>query len=196
MKGTIATILALLITASVLPTESLAQGEMEEQEKSFDRPGLFVGAQGTFAMENFDDAQIDTDSSGDVKDTGGFNVRVGKRYSPRFAMELEYEWYEDFGKGRVDVEGWMLGVNAKVYMATGRFQPFFLAGGGLLVLESDLPGAPSDDAEDFAFRFGVGAEMYITDQLALTTDVTYVAPAGGQDERQFGTFSGGILWRM
>ena len=195
MKGTIATILALLITASVLPTESLAQGE-EEQEKSFDRPGLFVGAQGTFALHNFDDTQIIPDATGDVKDTGGFNVRVGKRYRPHFAMELEYEWYDDFGKGDLEIGGWMLGANARIYMAKGRVQPFFLAGGGLLVLETDPRGAPSEDKEDFAFRFGVGAEIYITDQLALTTDVTYVAPAGGQDDRQFGTLSGGILWRM
>ncbi len=156
-------------------------------DDDYARAGWFVGAQGTYAVENIDGGSFDN--------SGGFNIRAGKRYGPKFAMELEYEWLDDFGDAGVDLNTWMLSANGRYYVAQGPIQPFLMLGLGLVVAETD-PGSPSkDDSEAFGARFGGGLEMYVTSNVAVTTDITYVVPAGDLSDLQFATFSGGFVYR-
>ena len=183
MKRLIVTALAALLCGSLGLTDAFAE---EEESIDYARPGRFFTAQGVFAIENIDNAD---------DNTGGFSLGVGYRMGPRAAIELEYEWLDDFGSGGVEVSAWMLGVNGRYYLLQSQVQPFLLLGGGLLVAENDAAGF-SDDDEVFAIRLGAGGEIYLTDRLALTTEATYVFPFGELDDFQFGTISAGILYRM
>jgi opacity protein-like surface antigen len=119
----------LVITASVAPSTASAQ------ELDYARTGSYVGLGGTYAIEDFDVEGADN--------TLGLNLRVGYRFQPRLAGELEFEYYDDFGDFGVKVDGWALTANAKVYGATGQVQPFLLAGLGVVHGEASADGFES-----------------------------------------------------
>ncbi len=172
-----------LVALALLATPALAQDDSD-----FARPGVYFGAGGTYAIENFDVPGYNLDN------TFGFNVRAGYRAIPNLAVELEYEWYDDFGIQGVEVDGWALTVNGKGYLATGRVQPFVLVGLGVIHGEASAGGLSLDD-EAFGVRLGAGIDAYTTENLVISIDASYVLPTGNLDDFQYFALGWGLQWR-
>jgi len=165
------------------------------------RNGYYLIGAGTAAFENFDNAQ------GYADDTLGFNLRAGRRLCSNAAVELEYEWYDDFGymdpssspgfpittsgSSVGNTDAWSLMANTKLFALTGRVQPFALLGAGVLAVD-----AGSTDKATFAGRLGGGVDVYVTENFALTVDASYVMPTAGLSDLAFTALSWGGMYRF
>ncbi len=180
---------------------SVAHGQLE-----YARVGGYLGIGGTVAVENFRNA-----GPLSVDDSAGFNLRAGVRVRPHLALEFHFEWIEGFDVGGLEAIGFPAGssaeietfvysANAKLFLLTGRVQPFALA--GTAVMETDtktrVPGlgsrTTSEDA--FALRLGGGIDAYLTRNVLLSLDATYVIPTGDADDLDYLSLSGGLQYRF
>jgi len=149
----------------------------------------------------------------DVAALPGVNLAGGYRLTPRFAVEGEFEWAQGDIDLDIDLEApglgeasdslkigefsyWLLSANAKVFALTGRFQPFALIGIGVMSQEIDFSDDPNDTETGAGFRFGGGADVYITPKIALQADFTYVLSAGDLKDNDVMSLNAGLIWRF
>jgi opacity protein-like surface antigen len=160
----------------------------QDDQDAYDRAGPYLGLAGTLAMDT--QLQDDLDSrlgpfgDVDVDSSLGLNARAGYRFHPNLAAEIHYEWLSEFkiklssrlqGTSRItDLSGWALTFDGKVFLFTDNPHPFLLVGAGVLNIDADFDA----DETFFAARFGGGADFYVTPNIAITLDVSYVLPAG------------------
>lgn len=175
-----------------------------ESGPDYARTGFYLIGAATYAIEDFDvDSEYEGETAGvfsegfNFDDTWGFNVRGGYRAHPNLAVEIEYEQYDDFLDSRgADLEAWSLTANAKIYALTGCIQPFALLGAGIAEFEASDSKLGSGDADDFVARAGLGTDVYITENLAITTDASYMFTTGDIDDFDFVALSLGAMWRF
>ncbi|HYC57475.1 MAG TPA: outer membrane beta-barrel protein [Candidatus Binatia bacterium] len=184
-----------------LTTKRPAKKQQTSAENLADlgRTGVFVGVGGTFVMENFGDLSI----GGDFQNGWGFNFRLGRRMHKFFALELEVEKYSGFDGDNAEVDGWIIGLNGRGYFLPnpGRFQPYALIGAGYadyeLTNNDDLvPRADRQETHDgFAARFGVGIDLYATQTVLVTTDISYVLGVADVNEFDVIALGFGVAYR-
>jgi opacity protein-like surface antigen len=160
----------------------LAQAEAPP-EYDFGRPGIYAGAGVAVGFENFDSPYFAEDYAGfDDYDTPvGFDFWAGYRLIPNLALEVELGYLGGFDLKRthLKMDALTLTGNVKAYALTGRFQPFALAGVGMLNWRSEDSSAPSynesvSSETDLAARFGAGIDVYLTEGFALEVKASYV----------------------
>ncbi len=149
-----------------------ARVQAEEAEDDYGRSGFYLGAGLGLGFEQFED------TGGLDIDTGiGVDVWAGYRMIPNVAAELQLEYIDrlDSSFGGVEFEGNVLTFtgNLKVYLTTGRVQPFAVVGIGFLRLEVEALGV-SESETDFAARLGGGVDFYISPNLSLGATASYV----------------------
>lgn len=164
----------------------------EEENTAPDRTGVYLGVGGSYNIEDFD--------VGGFGNGFGFNVRAGRRMHPRVALELEIEKFSGFDGNGAEYDAWQMGVNAKGFVLTGKWQPFVLAGLGFAhgeVTQNNLPPGPANPkaTEDFAMRFGGGLDWYFMDHVLATVDITYLVHAGDLSDFNVASLSWGIQYR-
>jgi hypothetical protein len=95
------------------------------------------------------------------------------------------------------VNGWAIGLDEKVYLLHGRFQPTALIGLNYLNMETNVSNAPNKNKTDDgpALRFGAGLDVYATNKFVLTTDVSYMLGLGQTDGYDMVLVSLGFLFR-
>jgi opacity protein-like surface antigen len=162
----------------------------------------------------------------DVNKSLGLNARAGCR-GKWGGGELHYEWMEGFdyeAAGRnFTVDAWAFTLDGKVYPLAGledvlpsmakRFQPFTTVGFGYLDIDLDEvqtflnnaakakvpPVLPSDalDDWDFALRVGGGMDIYLTRNIAINVDATYVLPLSNDlNDLDYLSIGWGFLYRF
>ncbi len=157
-------------------------------------PAARAGAKSAFA---------DNRGTVDVEVSPGVDVRVGYRFHPRIAGEVQFQW---FPKANIEfanikllkLETLSLTANAKGYLLTGRVQPFLLVGAGLMHFDvkDSLGFGQSAKGEDFAARFGGGVDFYLNRNFVFAVDTSYVLPTGDVDGLDHVSFSFGIQYRF
>lgn len=175
-------------------------------QDDFAREGVYVGVAGTFATytsaeDELDDAGVDAD----VDEALGLNARLGYRLHPNFAVEGEFEWLSEadidvspFGD-IATIESFVLTLNGKLYVLTGRVQPFLLAGVGYMQgeIEDSVAGVDvSQEEESFAARVGGGLDIYITPNIAANLGLSYVIPTDDLEDVDFLSFGWGLIYRF
>ena len=163
-----------------------------EAASSFDRSGWLAGASASFQYEDFNHLRTRS-----ADDSVGMKLRLGYRCSPHLGWEFNYEWAESFdisdGTGaHADVDLWALTSDAKWYPLTGRWQPFLLAGVGILTADPIGKGTGTD----LTFRFGTGMEAYVTENVALAFDASYVLPTSKVKDLPYLSLTWGFLYRF
>ncbi len=154
--------------------------------------GFYLGGGAAYAWENFDvdDLEDALGLSVDVDDAWGINAFVGWRFMRYFALEGNFNWYDDFdaevGGVNFEVEIWtlMLDLKAMYPVYNDRLVPYLRVGGGYMDAEIDVLGVDDSD-EDFAFNLGGGLDYYVTDQISLGLDGKYVWGTGDLDELEY-----------
>jgi opacity protein-like surface antigen len=140
----------------------------------------------------------------DTDDSAGFSLYGGYRIGPHFAIEAEFEMLPNSdinisGLGDIlELQTWALTGSGKVFLLTGRTQPYFLAGLGVMEFEvEDTVGAGLSETEsDLAFRFGGGLDFYITESFVGSVGVDYVLPTGDVEDLDYVSFGAGIQYRF
>jgi opacity protein-like surface antigen len=191
--------------------------QAEPARPDYARSGWYLGLVGIFAISDIslNTTQLgmvppqpaDTDPKFD--NSGGVDFRAGYRVHPRVAVEFDYQWQAGFyssnpavklpGTEGIEIDTHLLSLNAKVFAATGRWQPYGLVGASLLIFNKEivnLKPKPWDVDYGFAPRFAAGLDYYITENWALTLEGTYIVPVGVVDGANYGTVGGGFQYRF
>ena len=146
------------------------EGEEEESEVDYSRRGFYLD--GGFAY-----------AYGFPGSAGGPRIHVGYRCHERFAADLEYEGLYvnglQVGPDRETDSYWQIAYNSKVFLTTGRVQPFILFGFGVASADRRFTGSTNTDA---LIDAGFGVDAWMTRSLALSLDVKYTALTGGASD--------------
>ena len=201
----------IVVFASWLPLLTLCWATSGNAQDDFDRKGFYVGVGlgGAFYTEVKDDLEKESLAAlgyvipVDVEVPPGLDARVGYRFHPRLAGELQLQWFPKADIEFADVKALKLETltltgNVKGYLLTGRIQPFLLVGAGLMHFDAkDTLGlGVSTKGEDFAARFGGGVDGYLHRNLLFALDTSYVLPIGDADGLEHVSWSLGFQYRF
>jgi opacity protein-like surface antigen len=210
--STAASFLAALPAVAALGLLAVA-GSAAHAESEFGRPGGYVSGGVAGATEMFSGPY---DLSGSGIDVGTALIvggRLGYRANPYVAFEAAVDYsVEGFeltvpGSGTATAKALVATGNLKLYPGDWRIQPFVLGGVGVVRGTSECKTAAgvgvsclavglSDSAVEFGGRVGGGLDFYLTRNLALSGEVTYVIPTGDLGDLDFLTFGGQLVFRF
>jgi opacity protein-like surface antigen len=174
------------------------------QDDDFARNGIYLGVNmaGTWYRDVRDEVAKEIGGipppkpfpteSVTVEEPFGLGARVGYRFHPHFAAEVQLQWFTNAAVRFIDEDATVIAFefenlafsgNVKAYPLTGRIQPFLLAGVGLMHFSAkDKVGfGTKTSGEDFAARFGAGIDFYITPSIAAFAEGGYVLTTGELD---------------
>jgi hypothetical protein len=198
------------VTCVFIAMATVCVSNLARAQDDFSRVGCYLGLAGTVAFPiSAEDALEDaTGSSADVDESLGIHARAGCR-GKWGGGEVHFEWLEGFNV-KTDgldftVDGWALTADGKLYPLAGledrlpllarRFQPFATVGFGYLTF--DLPSDVDIDDWDFAARFGGGLDVYVTRNIAISVDATYVLPVTEDlEDLDYLSVGWGVLFRF
>jgi len=174
----------MLIASTVFFCAPGALAGEDDEESEYARTGWYVGGSG---VATYGASRRDGDEN---QANGGVNARFGWRESSWLALEFATEWtiLRDVSYGI-----WTYGVNGKFFLMEERLQPFLLAGAGGMTQKTERDGSSSTD---WGFRFGAGADYYLTERWALSAEATYVWGVGEVWQRDYASFGLGVLYRF
>ncbi|HYB98864.1 MAG TPA: porin family protein [Candidatus Limnocylindrales bacterium] len=178
-------------------------------EAKYGEPGGYIEVGGSYVVQVFDeDAGIKGVPLDDTDNTGGYEIRAGYRVNNWLGIEAEWEQFLHFKNVNLrdtgctvdcgaNLDMWSLMMNAKFFPLRGRFQPYGIVGIGVAKaeFETSLPIGKQDE-HGFAARFGVGVDVYITEQIGLAFEADYILPTGDAHEFDVIPFSGSIFYRF
>ena len=181
--------LAWLLAACLLGgTPALAADEDEEPD--YARPGAYIKGAAQIAIWNAHEGMAPAAPVSWQPDFA-FDMALGWRNSERLAIEAEFEWIINHEK---PTDGsWLLGVNGKFFLLEERIQPYVILGAGAMWVK--VPGSDRGPG-DWAFRNGVGVDVYLNNHWALTAETTFVWGVGSVWNNYFLTFSTGAMYRF
>ncbi len=176
--------------AEEAPASAPAAAMEVEDETDYAATGPYIGAGGMYAIENFD-----ATGPGNEDNSPGFNVLVGYRITPHFAVEAMYEYFHEFDDdGRATAQrlanqpvthatdhydGWATTINAKGYLWTGRWQPYGAFGLGYIDINGHNVVRGSGAGQGVDVRLALGMDACVTEHIAIAPEIAYVLPFDG-----------------
>lgn len=168
---------ATLLIAVLAPVAATAD------DNPYSDRGFFVGVGGVYANNLFEQELKDlvgfVGPVTSLTDSGGVNVRAGYRALSWLALEAQYEWVDGLGvvlANTIEVAEFRpqsVTANIKWILPFWRIQPYALTGFGVAFWEVETIealGGEKLSGTGFAARLGIGADFYITENLALTAE--------------------------
>jgi hypothetical protein len=203
---TVVTALPLML-ALLFPLVAHAQDDDEESGPDFGRPGPYVAAGfnvnfftwgSVAAQANAQDLRYNIDPS------YGFTAAVGYRITPRLAFETQVDYGFDAdikvdGVKSGEIGGWVTTADFKGYLLTGRFQPFGVFGLGAAFVDGAADvgiGSTYINETGFVMRFGGGIDSYITENIAIFVDGSWVLMTGRLNDVDYATVGAGLMYRF
>ncbi|MGH0031418.1 MAG: outer membrane beta-barrel protein [Myxococcota bacterium] len=207
---------ALLALALAAP--AFAQDDEDEDAGIYSENGLYLSASALYAfatdkdgLESEEEWRLNSafgpPTSSDADDSWGVSGRLGYRFHPRIAAEVQADWIDGFEiesklstmdpNRETDIGMLALTANAKGYLLTERFQPYLLAGAGWGRSFTDRPPRGATQREDGAvFKMGGGIDIYGSPDVALTLEAAYLLPTGEIDDMNYVSLSAGLTLRF
>jgi len=154
----------------------------------YTKPGFSLGVGGNIIFDNFDTGT----TALDFDESLGFNVKLGYRVNDHFEVEMDYLFIDGFdgtvfGVKALELDGFALTGNGKLYTSTGKVQPYGLFGIGIADLEiRDTIGLGLSLSEsDLVLRFGGGLDIYATENVLFFAEVSYFLTQGDIEDTDF-----------
>lgn len=184
--------LSLILATALFASTAIAQDE-------YGRPGPYVQLAGSYAICDYSPSSGSLPDCSDSFDSSlGFNVRAGFRFNRFFSVEGQVEWLSGFDAEnpsqfngtdsagqpynftQIQSESVAYTINARFYPLEGRIQPYALAGLGGENFWINTNYGKTDTMTSFIGRFGGGLDIYLTQNLALSGEFTYVVATEGK----------------
>ena len=165
--------------------------------------GPYVGGGAVYGFQDFDldeaedDAGVDLDADGNV----GADLRVGYRFNPIVAVELQGQWFDSFdihatGLPDSEVDVWTVTLNGKFYADLfRRVKPYGLLGLGYM--NGDLHGQSfleDFDDGDVVGRAGLGLDTYLSEKTIWYVEGVYVYPFDDLEGLNIFAVATGFQW--
>ena len=205
---------ALMITLSSLPGLCLAD--------NYATPGTYFIFGGLTGFEDFQNTGVDDfkdawgiefrvghrfnkylAAEGDLGMMNGFDATINlSDLNPNLS-----------GTDKVTIDTLILTANLKAHLPLGRLDPYALIGAGIMYANVRSyyptgyvcwPGyygwycsdayASIDDATAFVTKFGVGTDIHLNRQWAISLDVSYVVPYSKLSDLRYTSFAWGIRY--
>jgi len=185
IAGTIATAAALGAVCGTMAVTGDETGEDEEEQARYARRGPLVAIGANAAAGPLGEGSKLANAA------YGLHASAGYRCNRRVASEFELErlWgYEPVGG--VDQRPTVVTSNARVYVLTGRIQPYVLFGGGLMWVSTD------GGTTGFAIRAGSGLDFYLNESFVLNGKLDYVRAFQAIHGTDYLTLSLGVGYRF
>jgi opacity protein-like surface antigen len=201
-----------LVLSAALALAFLCWPAAPVQAQDFERGGLYLGGSAFWLGEQFGDElnreleeALDLDDADlRVSDSRGASATLGLRLGSRFALELVGERYDDLDfdlrVGGVDTSGELELSTAmlmgKVFLFTGRIQPYLMAGAGYVRGRAEV-----DDIDEVGHaaigRAGVGVELYLNRHWVFGVQGAYSRGISKElDDLAFVTVGGSLMYRF
>jgi opacity protein-like surface antigen len=185
----------------------------------YERKGWFVSLAGSYAIPT-NETDLEDDASSalgtpvgvSVDNSLGVGGDIGYRCHRYFSTAVEVEQVMGFktelsipGAGSFavdDIDPLVVTTNFKAHLPLGRFQPFALAGGGMMAASirvrdtSELGLSFTDNAKDIVLRFGAGLDFYATKHIVLNVGVDYLIPLKDLDGLNYISVGWGVQYRF
>ena len=194
---------------------NLVDGELQDNLRLLRGTPVLPSPPGDRGVYTFNLGNVESDAF-------GVNGRVGYRCHPYISTELQFETLTDFDgsisengtpsndsarRFDLELETLVFTTNAKGHLLTGRYQPFVLLGMGFMRMESKaydvtggtIPGRAAQASErtvGVAFRYGAGLDFYLTKNVVMTAEGSYLMPLGELDGLDYYQFGVGLQYRF
>ncbi len=167
-----------------------------------DKQGTYIGLGGNYALQSFQ-----TVGNNSFDNAAGFNVKVGYKQSKESATELaldyfpEFKWthFRDFltpasGMTSEKVRVFSVMVAQKFSLPYESFRPFVIGGIGYMSAKSESGSTlGSPDSTGFNFKAGLGMDYFVTGNISLGLEGSYVFGTG---DVRYANFTGGAAYHF
>lgn len=173
---------ALIVLAVVL---SVAASQVNAGQADYKQ--FYVGAGGGYAVEDFQNADLDN--------SWGVYAKVGYHFHKLLAIQFDYNYLFEFEEedslelggsrfdGKVEVEIMTFMLSLKGYFPVDYFiKPYVIAGLGAMYANADIKvsgaGASADDSEDktdYCGKIGAGLDFFLSDNISLNFESNYTS---------------------
>jgi len=210
-------------TVELATQERTRRGEAKPtRSDDYDRYGWYIGVAGVDAVEFIDEskeeerlseafAPFPVDFDMDGRHTGGIRFQAGRRCHPRFSVEVDVQWLDDFdakltseSQGtlqKISIAPIVGDINVKGYLLTGRIQPYLLAGVGTMSLRTESKNTNDDlsstkETGVLIVRGGGGVDFYVDRNWVLNLGIDYLYSATNTETVDFLTIGLGVQYRF
>lgn len=196
---------SLVIALTILTVSLVTLAPAATQAADYSAPGFYLAVGGgvSFDTELEDSVRL-LDPTATVGSSGVVGLRGGVRPHPHVAVEFDLEYL--IGSDIVvpslplalDLEAITMTSNIRLYLLTGRFQPYALAGMGFMNGRASASGliSGSGSTTAFAMRFGGGLESYVTEHIFVDVGVAYLLPFGTLDGFDYVSVRGAVGYKF
>ena len=167
---------------------AVSMSSIASAQDQYSAAGPYVQLAGSYALCSLNESDGGGGDCGNAVDNSlGLNARVGFRFNRFISVEGQIEWISGFdakpgtiqappvGLTEASIEAVTYTISARLYPIEGRIQPYAIVGLGGENVWLNTNIGNSDTFTSFVGRFGAGLDIYLTSQLALTGEFTYVA---------------------
>jgi opacity protein-like surface antigen len=177
----------------------------------YERKGWFVSLAGSYAIPT-NETDLEDDASSalgtpvgvSMDNSLGVSGDIGYRCHRYFSTAVEVEQVMGFKTefSKDDIDPLAVTTNFKAHLPLGRFQPFALAGGGMMAASirvrdtSEFGRSFTNNVKDIVLRFGAGLDFYATKHIVLNVGVDYVIPLKDLEDLKYISIGWGVQYRF
>ncbi len=182
--------------------------------------GLYVGLNGTFAMQDFDTGDLDSLRSYGLNpkydDSWGINGKIGYKVHPLFSVELALEYLGNFNYNETvriggtpvtidsDIDVFTTIVSAKLYPFQSMIKPYLTFGLGVMHAKIDAsasaPGylttSASESETDPCGRVGFGVDYFVNKKFSLNLEGAWTSGFNDLNDIRYFSVSGGVAYHF
>ena len=156
--------------------------------QDYDRTGSYAALNGVYSVEYFDNVP-----SGLVDNAFGVSGRLGYRFAPFAALEVQAEYSGDFSDvSGADLTATLVSLNAKMYLPYEQFQPYLLAGFG----GAWANASPGPNEDDFFGRLGGGVDLYFNENWGVFAEGAYNMAIDDLEDADYLSVGFGAFYRF